>query len=99
MPKYRPLYKRMEDGVNPLGIEDEYKKSRLINSAYPETMLSGNSDYISDGTDEEWERVLEGETVERFNAYVLEFHSIDEALLDELEDMFCCMYSANVNAW
>lgn len=99
MPKYRPLYKRLESGFNPLGIEDEYYKRRTINSAYPETMLSGNADYISDGTDEEWERVLEGETVERFNTYVLEFHSIDEALLDELEDMFVCMYSANVNAW
>lgn len=99
MPKYRPLYKRLEDGFNPLGIEDEYYKRRTIDSAYPETLLSGNADYISEGTDEEWERIKEGETVERFNAYVLEFQSIDQALLNELDDMFCCMYTANVNGW
>lgn len=97
MPKYNPLYKRIADGFAPLGIEDEYYKRRTIGSAYPETQLSGNSDYITDGTDEEWERVKEGETVERLNAYVLEFQAVDKSLLDELEDMFTCMYTANVN--
>lgn len=97
MPKYAPLYKRLDDGFAPLGIEDEYYKRRTIQSAYPETQLSGNSDYITDGTDEEWERIKEGETVERVNAYVVEFQSIDKRLLDECEDLFTCMYSASLN--
>ena len=97
MPKYNPLYKRIAEGFAPLGIEDEYYKRRTIQSAYPETLLSGNSDYITDGTDEEWERIKEGETVERLNKYVLEFQAVDKSLLDDLEDMFTCMYSANVN--
>ena len=90
MPKYRPMYERLAQGFAPLGVEDEYY-------AYPETMLSGNSDYISDGTDEEWERVKEGQTVERYNAYVLEFQALDKSLCDELEGLFTCMYTANTN--
>lgn len=97
MPKFKPMYERLANGFAPLGVEDEYYKRRTIESAYPETQLSGNSDYITDGTDEEWERVREGETVERYNAYVLEFQAIDKALLDACEDLFTCMYSANVN--
>jgi len=99
MPKYRPLYERMAQGFAPLGIEDEYYKRRTIDSKYPETLLSQNADYISDGTDEEWERIKEGEGVERYNAYVLEFHAVDEQLLDELEDMFVCMYTADIQGW
>lgn len=161
MPKYRPLYKRMAEGFNVLGIEretydsdgretyesttseesdaktldsgraksDDYGKSRDISSTYPETLLSGNSDYISDGNDSQhetvnesdysktvttdgtkkgtsdyernkadgYERVKEGETVERYNAYVELFKSVDTALLDELEEMFTCMYTFAVN--
>ena len=97
MPKYKPLYQRVADGYDPLAESDEYYKRRTINSAYPETLLSGNSDYISDGTDEEWERIKEGQLVDVMNKYVVEFHAVDESLLDECEDLFTCMYTANTN--
>lgn len=97
MPKFAPLYKRAAEGINPLSDENEYYKSRKIDSAYPETMLSGNSDYITDGTDEEFERIKEGGLVSSYNEYVDNFRSVDEALLDELESMFVCMYSLNMN--
>lgn len=97
MPKYKPLYQRVADGYDPLAESDEYYKRRTINSAYPETLLSGNSDYISDGTDEEWERIKEGQLVDAMNKYVVEFHAVDESLLDECEDLFTCMYTANTN--
>lgn len=97
MPKYKPMYERLAQGFAPLGIEDEYYKGRRINSAYPETLLSGNSDYISDGTDFEEEKVREGETVERYTAYMEQFKAIDTALLDELEEFFTCMYTFAVN--
>lgn len=97
MPKYKPLYQRVADGLDPLAESDEYYKRRTINSAYPETLLSGNSDYISDGTDEEWERIKEGQLVDAMNKYVVEFHAVDESLLDECEDLFTCMYTANTN--
>lgn len=97
MPKYKPLYARIAENYDPLADSDEYQKRRTINSAYPETMLSGNSDYISDGTDEEWERIKEGQLVDAYNKYVLEFQAVDKALLDECEDLFTCMYTANTN--
>ena len=97
MPKYKPLYSRIAENYNPLADSDEYYKERKISSAYPETMLSGNSDYISDGIDTEHETVREGQIVDAMNKYVLEFQAVDKALLDECEDLFTCMYTANTN--
>ena len=38
---------------------DNYYKSRNVNSKYPQTQLSGNSDYLTDGNDQEDERVID----------------------------------------
>lgn len=97
MPKYKPLYERIAEGVNPLSSENEYYKSRKINSDYPETLLSGNSDYISDGTDEETQRIKEGPFVDSMANYAERAKSVDEMLLDELEIMFVSMYTVNMN--
>lgn len=98
MPKYRDLYKRVNEGVNPLSGENEYYKNRTIDSAYPETLLSQNADYITEGKDEEYQRIKELDYVEQMEKYAQRFKSVDERLLDELETMFVCMYTANVNA-
>lgn len=97
MPKFKPLYERVEQGIAPLADSDEYYKERRIESAYPETMLSGNSDYASDGQDIEWERIRESDQIARINDYAANFHSVDELLLNELECMFVCMYSSHIN--
>lgn len=97
MPKYKPLYERIAQGYNPLAEKDDYYKERKITSAYPETVLSGNSDYITDGIDTEHETIHEGSIVDATNKYMIEFQAIDKALLDACEDLFTCMYSANVN--
>lgn len=98
MPKYRDLYKRVNEGVNPLSGENEYYKNRTIDSAYPETLLSQNADYITEGKDEEYQRIKELDYVEQMEKYAQRFKSVDERLLDELETMFVCMYTTNVNA-
>lgn len=98
MPKYRLLYERVEEGVNPLAGENEYYKNRKIESAYPETLLSSNADYITDGTDEEHQRIKERDYVEATTAFADMYRGVDELMLDELESMFVCMYTANVNA-
>ena len=98
MPKYTPIYARIAEGVNPLSDENEYYRNRTINSAYPETQLSGNSDYITDGKDEEHQRIKEMGYVDSMVKYADEFKAVDEMVLDELESMFICMYTANVNA-
>lgn len=97
-PKYAPLYKRAADGIEPFADSNEYYKNRTINSAYPETLLSGNSDYITDGRDEEFQRIKEGNISESMLKYVQEFRAVDAAMLDELESMFISMYTLNVNA-
>lgn len=97
MPKYKPLYSRVDEGINPLSDGDEYYKNRTIESAYPETLLSDNADYITDGRDEEYERIKEGKTADNIINFAEKYRYVDELLLDELETMFVCMYTANVN--
>ena len=97
MPKYKPLYERVAEGVNPLSGENEYYKNRTINSSYPETLLSSNADYITDGRDEEYQRIREKDMVEALNDFASRYKGVDELLLDELEIMFISMYTTNVN--
>lgn len=98
MPKYKPLYERVYEGINPFAEKDEYYKNRTIESAYPETLLSDNADYITDGRDEEFERLTEGRTAENIVYYAEMYKGVDEFMLDELESMFVSLYTANVNA-
>ena len=98
MPKYKPLYERMAEGFNPLASENEYYKNRTIQSEYPETLLSKNSDYITDGRDEEFQRIKEVDQLDKLEQYRANYVDVDNALLDELESLFICMYTANVNA-
>lgn len=98
MPKYKPLYERISDGVNPLSDGNEYYKNRTIQSAYPETLLSENADYITDGRDEEFQRIKEGNLADSSANFALKYKGVDQLLLDELETLFISMYTANVNA-
>lgn len=98
MPKYRPLYERIAEGLNILSESNEYYKERTIDSAYPQTLLSGNSDYITSGRDEEFERIKEGPAVDMMLDYAEKFKSVDEMLLDSLESMFISLYTADFNA-
>ena len=97
MPKYAPLYKRVADGINPLQDSDEYYKRRAIGSDYPETLLSGNADYISNGQDEEHEKLVEGSFTESYLAYAEAFKAVDELLLDELECLFIGLYTVSLD--
>lgn len=97
MPKFKPLYERISEGVNPLADSNEYYKNRTIQSAYPETLLSENADYITDGRDEEFQRIKEGNLADSVENFALKFKGVDELVLDELESMFISMYTANVN--
>ena len=98
MPKYKPLYERISEGVNPLANGNEYYKNRTIQSAYPETLLSENADYITDGRDEEFQRIKEGNLADSLENFALKYKGVDQLILDELESMFISLYTANVNA-
>lgn len=98
MPKYKPLYSAIADGINPLAGEDEYFKRRNISSAYPETMLSGNSDYASDGVDEEYERIKIYNVGDAVNGFLRKYQSTDKLMADELEVLFIGAYTSYTNA-
>lgn len=126
MPKYKILYAEAAKNVSLQGAgsetrtktesesSDNYYKSRDIQSEYPETLLSSNSDYISTGNDTEDERVIERSHTENENIqreapasvfientarYVEVFGQIDKQLCDELEVMFVSLYTANYNGF
>lgn len=122
MPKYRFLYaeaaKKVSmdfsglETINGSTHDDEYYKRREIESAYPETLLSHNSDYITNGNDLEDERIrdhTENKTHEKkapaieymanIEKYLELMSQIDKKLLDELEIMFISLYSANYNGF
>ena len=99
MPKYKPMYAAEGEGFNPYADYDEYHKRRTIGSEYPETLLSGNSDYISEGQDMEYETVRLGNVADNAEKYLQKFRAVDALVLDELETMFICMYAANINGW
>lgn len=97
MPKYKMLYQKIADGVDPMQVYDDYGKSRNIYSDFPQTMLSGNSDYASTGNDNQYERMREGDFVEKFNAIYHDFDDVDYALLRELDVHFYCVLTSNMN--
>lgn len=99
MPKYTPLYERIAEGVNPLSDGSEYYKNRTIESAYPETLLSKNSDYITDGRDEEFQRIKENGTADAITNFASTYKGVDQLLLDELETLFISLYTTNINVY
>ena len=99
MPKYNSLYGRIDEGIDPLQDGNEYYKERTIDSAYPETLLSENADYITEGKDTEHEKLVEGNLPDAIENFTAKYKSVDELLLDELEVMFISLYTVNVNGW
>lgn len=96
MPKYKALYKMLDEGFDPAQDSDSYHKERVIGSDYPETLLSGNSDYVTTGQDKEYEDVRRANMLDSYLKYQQEFRAIDESLLDELEGMFIGLYSVTI---
>ena len=99
MPKYKMLYKALDNGIDPLQVDGKYGKSRNIFSEFPETLLNGNSDYVSNGTDREYEDIEQGDFIEKALDIANRYSDIDILLLDELEVMFTSLCSVSVNGW
>lgn len=85
MPKYKLLYQRVEQGINLLQESRDREKSRDIFSDFPETMLSGNSDYASTGNDRESDMLREGNAAELLTQFAREWQDVDTLILNELE--------------
>ena len=98
MPKYKPAYKALDEGQNIFQHYGEYGKSRNIYSDFPQTMLGNNEDYASNGTDREHEEIYLGDWMEQI-AKLKTYDDIDVCILSELETMFSCMFTVNVNGY
>ena len=98
MPKYMDWYKTVADGVI-LGSEGEYYKSRNVFSDFPQTSLQGRSqDYASTGNDVEYERIRQLDPLE-LGERLKRYDDIDLSIVNELEPLFSCLLSVNINAF
>lgn len=96
MPKYKPLYQAIADGITTITDSDEWHKSRDVFSSFPQTALGGaNEDYASTGTDREYETVRNyglldvGERIDTYN-------DVDAMILNELEPLFMVIRSTSI---
>lgn len=99
MPKYMWAYRMLADGTNPLTSEDDYYKGRTIRSDYPETLLSGNSDYVSDGTDTETERIRIRDLWEKLGSSLALAKDVDQMVIDDVADCFSGLMTVNLDAF
>lgn len=99
MPKYMYLYKMLEEEPSLFNADSEYYKSRNIYSDFPQTQLNGeNGDYASSGNDLQFERIKQMnilDLVERLKNY----RDVDLMIIDEIEPLFSCLFTINVNAF
>lgn len=99
MPKYMMMYKYLDEYPELLGATSEYYKSRNIYSDFPQTQLNGtNGDYASSGNDMEFERLRQMDILdlaERLRSY----DDVDVLIIEEIEPLFSCLFTVNVNAY
>lgn len=97
MPKYKQLYKALDDGTSVLTAGDEYHKSRDVFSTFPQTALGGSDqDYASSGTDREHETVRDYgllDVAERMPTY----NDVDVLILEELDVLFMAVRTTDID--
>ena len=105
-PKYNRLYKlyakydALMDEDRIFYDYDKYGKSRDIGSEFPETLLSGNSVYASDGKDNEYEEIKDANPLDRFdNLEKVSNINLDKMFVDELESFFNGVWINDTQAW
>lgn len=101
MPKYMPIYAMLDsssDYYQPLGQEGDYFKSRNIYSDFPQTQLAGNQDYASTGNDTESQRIKEMDLLELAER-VKNYDDVNRAICNEINDLFSCLHTVNLNVW
>lgn len=99
MPKYKYLYQALDDGVNILQDSDVYHKSRNVYSDFPATQIKADTqDYASNATDNEYETVTLGNYLDAAQK-VKNYDDVDLMIINDLEPLFSCFYTVNVNGY
>lgn len=102
--KYNQIYAKNDD--------NNYK-GRTISSTFPETLVGGNSDYLSDGTDSQNENILKENVnndhnkanditkskdwFDRILQLDTEIGNVDLMIIEKLDPMFSCLYTSYIN--
>ena len=98
MPKYIPWYQLIADGMA-VGQTSEWYKSRNIFSDFPQTALQGqNQDYASSGNDTEFERIRTADPLDVAER-IRNYDDVDASIIKEIEPLFSCMFTVNINGW
>ena len=96
MPKYKPLYEAIDNGMTTLVDYDEWHKARDVFSSFPQTSLGGSDqDYASSGSDREYETIRDYgllDVAERLDTY----YDVDAMILNELEPLFMVIRSTSI---
>lgn len=96
MPKYKPVYQAIDDGITIMTDYDEWHKSRDVFSSFPQTALGGaNEDYASSGNDREYETVRDYgllDVSERLDNY----NDVDVMVLNELDTLFMLIATTSI---
>lgn len=96
MPKYKPLYQALADGITPMTAVDEWHKSRDVFSQFPQTALGGSDvDYATSGNDREYETVRDYGMLD-VGERISEYNDVDVLILNELEPLFCSISSTTL---
>ena len=99
MPKYKMIYSALDAGIDPFQNWGRYGKSRHIFSEFPETLLGGNADYVSNGNDREYEDIEQGSFVDKIADLNDKYNDVDVLILNHFEKMFSGLIAINVNGF
>jgi len=99
MPKYKMMYEALDSGIDPFQNWGRYGKSRHIFSEFPETLLGGNADYVSNGNDREYEDIEQGSFVDKIVDLNDRYNDVDILVLNNFEKMFSGLIAINVNGF
>ena len=99
MPKYKALYKALDDGTDILQTSDDFEKSSEVYSSFPQTQLSDNQDYADSMRENQREHVTLGDWIDKSNAVAKNYNDVDVMILDELETLFSCLFSVSINGF
>ena len=99
MPKYIPLYKLLAEQPSLFGADSDYYKGRNIYSDFPQTQLNGqNGDYASSGNDTEYEK-LHSMNIMDVAKKIRDYNDVDKMIIDEMEGLFSCLFTVNINGY
>lgn len=99
MPKYVKLYKLLDESPELFGGASDWYKGRDVFSDFPQTQLSGeNSDYASSGTDKEYQKIHQNDFIDTVSK-IKDYNDVDLMIINDMNSMFSCLMTVNVNAF